>query len=77
MGQAIDYTLKRWDALDRFVDDGILEIDTNLENAIACSLGILKPGNGARCFTRCWAVAGGMGSIHSLKKQKEHRAQHL
>ena len=35
LGQAIDYTLKRWDALTRFVDDGLLEIDNNLiENAI-------------------------------------------
>ena len=35
LGQAIDYTLKRWEALTRFVDDGILEIDNNLiENAI-------------------------------------------
>ena len=34
-GQAIDYTLKRWEALTRFVDDGVLEIDNNLiENAI-------------------------------------------
>ncbi len=35
LGQAIDYALKRWDALTRFVDDGALEIDNNLiENAI-------------------------------------------
>jgi len=35
LGQAIDYTLKRWEALTRFVDDGKLEIDNNLiENAI-------------------------------------------
>jgi hypothetical protein len=35
LGQAIDYTLKRWEALTRFVDDGRLEIDNNLiENAI-------------------------------------------
>ncbi|MGA2555377.1 MAG: transposase [Verrucomicrobiota bacterium] len=35
LGQAIDYALKRWDALTRFVEDGILEIDTNLlENSI-------------------------------------------
>jgi transposase len=35
LGQAIDYALKRWEALNRFVDDGILEIDTNsLENEI-------------------------------------------
>jgi len=35
LGQAIDYALKRWDALNRFVDDGVLEIDTNLlENSI-------------------------------------------
>jgi hypothetical protein len=35
LGQAIDYTLKRWDALTRFVDDGALEIDSNLiENSI-------------------------------------------
>jgi hypothetical protein len=35
LGQAIDYALKRWEALTRFVDDGSLEIDNNLiENAI-------------------------------------------
>jgi transposase len=35
LGQAIDYTLKRWEALTRFMDDGFLEIDNNLiENAI-------------------------------------------
>lgn len=34
LGQAIDYALKRWEALNRFVDDGVLGIDTNLENAI-------------------------------------------
>jgi hypothetical protein len=33
--QAIDYALKRCDALNRFVTDGVLEIDTNLiENSI-------------------------------------------
>jgi hypothetical protein len=30
LAQAIDYALKRWDALTRFVDDGVLEIDNNL-----------------------------------------------
>jgi transposase len=35
LGKAIDYTLKRWEALNRFVDDGVLEIDNNLiENSI-------------------------------------------
>jgi hypothetical protein len=35
LGQAIDYTLSRWEALNRYVDDGRLEIDNNLcENAI-------------------------------------------
>jgi transposase len=35
LGQAIDYTLKRWEALTRFEEDGALEIDNNLiENAI-------------------------------------------
>ena len=35
LGQAIDYALKRWEALTQFVDDGVLEIDSNLiENAI-------------------------------------------
>jgi hypothetical protein len=35
LGQAIDYALKRWETLTRFVDDGVLEIDNNLiENAI-------------------------------------------
>src|SRR5208282_1358834 len=35
LGQAIDYALKRWEALNRFVEDGSLEIDNNLiENSI-------------------------------------------
>ena len=35
LGQAVDYTLNRWEALNRYVDDGRLEIDNNLcENAI-------------------------------------------
>jgi hypothetical protein len=35
LGRAIDYALNRWEALSRFVDDGVLEIDSNLiENAI-------------------------------------------
>jgi hypothetical protein len=33
LGQAIDYALKRWDALTRFIADGTLEIDNNLVNA--------------------------------------------
>ena len=33
--QAIDYTLKRWDALTWYVEDGVLQIDNNvIENAI-------------------------------------------
>jgi hypothetical protein len=54
-GQAIDYALKRWEAMNWFVDDRVLEIDTNsLENAIrpsalgktmGCSLGIPKLAN--------------------------------
>src|ERR1017187_8118705 len=35
LGQAIDYTLKRWTALNQFITDGILEIDNNkIENLI-------------------------------------------
>ena len=35
LGQAIDYALKRWEALNHFVEDGTLEIDNNLiENSI-------------------------------------------
>jgi transposase len=35
LGQAVDYTLSRWEALTRYVEDGRLEIDNNLcENAI-------------------------------------------
>jgi transposase len=35
LGQAIDYTLARWEALTRYVADGRLEIDNNIcENAI-------------------------------------------
>jgi len=41
LGQAVDYTLKRWEALTRFLDDGVLEADNNLiENLIRpCALG--------------------------------------
>jgi hypothetical protein len=35
LGQAIDYTLKRWAALNQFITDGMLEIDNNkIENSI-------------------------------------------
>jgi hypothetical protein len=35
LGQGIDYTLKRWAALNQFITDGILEIDSNgIENSI-------------------------------------------
>jgi hypothetical protein len=35
LGQAIDYTLKRWESLKRFITDGFLEIDNNeIENSI-------------------------------------------
>jgi transposase len=35
LGQAIEYALKRWDSLTRFVEDGSSEIDNHLiENAI-------------------------------------------
>ena len=35
LGHAIDYTLARWEALNRYVEDGRLEIDNNLcENSI-------------------------------------------
>jgi hypothetical protein len=35
LGQPIDYALKRWEALNRFVENGTLEIDNNLiENSI-------------------------------------------
>ncbi len=35
LGQAIDYTLKRWKALNQFITDGTLEIDNNgIENSI-------------------------------------------
>ena len=35
LGQAIDYTLKRWTALNQFITDGTLEIDNNgIENSI-------------------------------------------
>jgi len=55
LGLAIDYTLKRWEALTRFNEDGSLEIDNNLiENAIRPSalgkknylfIGHPEPGN--------------------------------
>jgi hypothetical protein len=35
LGQALEYALKRWEALTRYVEDGRLEIDNNwIENAI-------------------------------------------
>jgi transposase len=35
LGQAIDYALKRWEALTQFAEDGTLEIDNNqIENSI-------------------------------------------
>jgi hypothetical protein len=40
LGQAIDYALKRWEALTRFVDDGVLEIDNNLIENVIPSFGL-------------------------------------
>jgi hypothetical protein len=38
LGKAIDYALKRWEALTHFVNNGVLEIDSNLiENSISPS----------------------------------------
>jgi hypothetical protein len=35
LGKTIDYAFKRWEALTRFVNDGVLEMDSNLiENSI-------------------------------------------
>jgi transposase len=58
LGHAIDYALKRWQALTRFVEDGFLEIDNNLiensirpallENATGYSSGIPKLANATR-----------------------------
>jgi len=56
LGQALEYALKRWEMLTRFVEDGRLEIDNNLiENAIRPSalgkknwLFIGHPGAGER-----------------------------
>ena len=40
LGQAIDYTLKRWSALIQFVEDGNLEIDNNLIENVIQSFGL-------------------------------------
>lgn len=32
--KALDYSLRRWQALTRFVDDGHLPVDNNIENQI-------------------------------------------
>ena len=40
LGQAIDYALKRWEALARFVEDGVLEIDNNLIENVTQSFGL-------------------------------------
>jgi hypothetical protein len=36
LGKAIDYALKRWETLTRFVNDGVLEIDSNLIENLIC-----------------------------------------
>jgi hypothetical protein len=76
LGQAIDYTLKRWEALNRFVDDGVLEIDNNLiENSIRPSalgkknwlfVGHPEAGERSAVIYTCWAVAGGTGSTRLI-----------
>src|SRR5581483_10323708 len=76
LGKAIDYALKRWEALTRFVDDGVLEIDSNfVENSIRpsasakrifCSSGIPRLGSAALSFIRCWAVAAAKDSTRSI-----------
>jgi hypothetical protein len=40
LGQAIDYTLSRWEALTRYLDEGRLEIDNNLCENITQSFGL-------------------------------------
>ncbi len=40
LGKAIDYALKRWEALTRFVNVGVLEIDSNLIENITPSFGL-------------------------------------
>jgi hypothetical protein len=40
LGQAINYTLKRWTALNQFVEDGTLEIDNNLIENVTQSFGL-------------------------------------
>jgi len=76
LGQAIDYTLKRWTALNQFITDGILEIDNNqIENSIRPSalgkrnwmfMAIPKRANAVRSFTRCWAVVGDTASTRLI-----------
>jgi hypothetical protein len=40
LGQAIDYTLARWAALIRYVDDGRLDIDNNICENVTQSFGL-------------------------------------
>jgi transposase len=40
LGHAIDYTLSRWEALTRYVDDGRLDIDNNICENVTQSFGL-------------------------------------
>jgi len=57
LGQAIDYALRRWEALTRFVNDGMLQIDNNLiyaarniTGSYAASRIMPRGGLESRCF---------------------------
>ena len=62
--RAINYSLKRWAALTRYVDDGNIEIDNNEPNEhcadrcyrarISCSPVPIPAENAPRPCTRCW-----------------------
>ena len=68
LGQAIDYTLKRWTALNQFITDGILEIDNNGIENVTQSFGLnflCRDANNAE-FTQ--------GRMATLKLGLEHQA---
>ena len=73
LGQAIDYALKRWEALNRFVDDGVLEIDTNLLNAARGIKEIMPPPVLCRVAKRRRRPSGRFLAFEDIGVRHNHR----
>ena len=80
LAEAIRYALSRWDGLTRFVDDGRVEIDSNVverairpiamrESLCAPSSSICKHWKRVRVNSATWATFTGHRRFHRLRRQ--------